>query len=79
MRKNGLRILIESCSDRKDIVALKKAFSREFLRKTCHHARSMVKYLNLSMSVDAFNYVFHNSKSSNYSSFLRIYNRIEQY
>ena len=77
MRKNVLNALIESASDRKDINIYKKTFSREFICQTCCYERLMVKYLNLSVSVDQFCYVFHNFKKTHYNSFLRIYNYLE--
>ena len=55
-----------------------KEYSRQFMRKSSFLARSVVTYLNLSMSVEDFCDVCHTFKKSDYSSFLRIYNDVEQ-
>ena len=69
MRKKVLKILIESSTDRKDFDIFTKTFSCDFIQKTCTHAKSLVRYLNLSMSTEAFRHVFHNIKSLEYSCF----------
>ena len=75
MRKKVLKVIIENRSDKINNNRFAKEFSRNFIGKACLHSRSLVKYLNLSVSVEDFFKVFHTFKKSDYSSFLRICNR----
>ena len=74
MRRKELKILVESCCKRNDFLSFRKKLPQDFIKFTCNSAVKLVKYLNLTMSVEAFDYIFIKFTKSDYSTFLRFYN-----
>ena len=74
MKRHTLKIIIEYLRDNRNADSFQKDYSRQFLSRASYQASNLVTYLNLSISVHDFNYIFHNVTKKDDSSFLRIMN-----
>ena len=74
MKRHTLKIIIEYLRDNRNADSFRKDYSHQFLSRASYQARNLVTYLNLSISVHDFNYIFHNVTKKDVSSFLRIMN-----
>ena len=69
MRKKVLGMLVKNCSDLNDFMVFRKKVSRDFIKFTCNSAVKLFKFLNLTMSVEAFDYILIKFTKPDYSAF----------